>query len=156
MNQNTTLQWVLNDMKDKIIVPEEIKDAGKPIIGVYGIFVSEGEEERCVYVGRSNNIYLRMFSGDGSHMVKLKKGIGENTEINAAMKKENAKIKVKILEQVKYDFKNYNIDMQKLASRENYYIDYYQSLGQCLEQRPEGSNLKYDVWETYKNKKQIV
>lgn len=153
MNRNTTLQWVLNDMKDKIIVPEEIKDAGKPIIGVYGIFVNEGEEERCVYVGRSNNIYLRMFSGDDAHLVKLKKGIVENTKINDAMKNENAKIMVEILERVEYDFKNYNIDMQKLASRENFWIDHYQSLGQCLEQRPDGSNMEYNVWETYNNEK---
>lgn len=152
MNKNIALKWVLNEMRDKIIIEEEIIDASKPIIGIYGIFVSEGEEERCAYIGRSNNIYLRMFDGDSSHMVKLKQGIGENTEINAALKNSNAKIKVKILKRVEYDFENYNIDMQKLASSENYYIDYYQSLGQCLEQRPDGKNWDYADWEAHKNK----
>jgi hypothetical protein len=149
-NSNTTIKWV-NAMKNKIIIQQEIFDASNPIIGIYGIFISIDKQERCVYVGRSNNIYRRMFSGDDAHIVKLKKGIGENKEINSAMQNQNAKIIVKVLETVRYDYENYNKDMQTLASRENHYIDIYQELGQCLEQRPDGSNMEYNIWETYKN-----
>ena len=151
MNSNTTIKWVLNDMKNKITIQPEILDASKVIIGIYGIFISINEQERCAYVGRSNNIYSRMFSGDDAHMVKLKKGIGENGETNSAMQNEQAKIIVKVLETVQYEYENYNKDMQKLASRENHYIDKYQALGQCLEQRPDGSNMEYYIWKSNKN-----
>ena len=146
-NSNATVKWVLNVMKNKIIIPQDILDTSKPIIGIYGIFTCIDEQERCAYVGRSNNIYLRMFSGDDAHIVKLKKGIGENNEINSAMQNENAKLIIKVLESVKYEYVDYNKDMQTLASRENHYIDKYQKRGQCLEQRPDGSNMQYNVWE---------
>ena len=150
---NTTLKWIIENMGNKITINERITNASEPVIGIYGIFVKENVEEYCAYVGRSNNVYRRMFSGDDAHIVKLKKGICENTVINEAMNNDAKMIIVKLLESVQYDYKNYNVDMQKLASRENYWIDYYQKLNQCLEQRPDGSNMEYYVWETRKNNK---
>ena len=35
-------------------------------------------------------------------------------------------------------------------ARECYYIDHYQTLGQCLEQCPDGNNIRRDVWENEK------
>lgn len=42
------------------------------------------------------------------------------------------------------------IDTQFMASRECYHIDCYQALGQCMEQYPDGSNIKKDVWDNEK------
>ena len=42
------------------------------------------------------------------------------------------------------------MDTQCMASRECHYIDYYQVLGQCLEQCPDGSNIRKDAWENEK------
>lgn len=47
-------------------------------------------------------------------------------------------------------YENYYKDIQFMASRECYYIDHYQALGQCLEQCPDGSNIRRDVWENEK------
>lgn len=59
-------------------------------------------------------------------------------------------IEIRILEKVNYKFDNYNRDMQRIASRENYYIDKYQEVGQCLHQRPEGSFILESIWNSKK------
>ena len=40
---------------------------------------------------------------------------------------EKAIIKIEVLEVVKLQFGNYNLDIQRLASRENVYIDFFQN-----------------------------
>ena len=37
--------------------------------------------------------------------------------------------------------------MQRLASAENFYIDKYQELDQCLNQLPDGKNMKREIWD---------
>lgn len=145
-NENITLKWLNTQMKDKIVVEEKILNYGNPIRGVYGLFIIDDTEEKCVYVGRASNIYSRMFCDDSSHLVELRKEICEKQELVNAMKNTKQKIKIKILAEVPCLYDNYNKDMQRLASIENYYIDYYQSLNQCLEQRPDGSNMKEKIW----------
>lgn len=44
-----------------------------------------------------------------------------------------------MIEQIMFNYENYYKDIQFMASRECYYIDHYQALGQCLEQCPDGS-----------------
>ena len=56
-------------------------------------------------------------------------------------------MKIEVLEVVKLQFDNYNLDIQRLASRENFYIDFFQNKNQCLLQRPEGSYLKKEFWD---------
>ncbi|MEL5898314.1 hypothetical protein AAGC94_09570 [Clostridium sporogenes] len=145
-NQNDTLKWLYNKMKDKIFVEEQILDYENPIRGVYGIFVTDDIEERCVYVGRATNIYNRIFCGASAHLVKLRKEICENQKINNAMKNKKEKIEIRVLAKVPCLYDNYNKDMQRLASKESYYIDYFQGLNQCLEQRPDGRNMEEKIW----------
>lgn len=54
------------------------------------------------------------------------------------------------LEEVPYCFDNYYKDAQRLASAENYWIDKYQGMNQCLEQVPEGKRPSIDAWENMK------
>ena len=66
--------------------------------------------------------------------------------------KENGqKVYIKLLEEVPYEKGNcteadYNRDMQRLASAEYKYIDFYQNKGECLWQLPEGKHLSYKEW----------
>ena len=145
-NVNHTLKWFNTEQKNKILIEQQILDCNKPIRGVYGIFIVNGTEERCAYVGRATNIYARMFTGDDAHLVKLRKEICENQEINNAMRNDKEKIKIKVLDKVPCLYDNYNKDMQRLASKESYHIDYFQNLNQCLEQRPDGGNMKEEIW----------
>lgn len=55
-----------------------------------------------------------------------------------------------MIEQIMFNYENYYKDIQFMASRECYYIDHYQALGQCLEQCPDGSNIRRNVWENEK------
>lgn len=146
-NRNTTLKWVTTTMKEKIIVEDKIINS--EIRGIYGIFVETEKEKRCVYVGRATNIYSRLFKGSDAHLVRIKKGKHENTELKKAMS-TSGKIKIEVLEEVKCKYKDYSKDMQELASRECFYIDKYQKLDQCLEQLPDGSNMDIRVWKKAK------
>ncbi len=107
------------------------------------------KEKKCVYVGRATNIYSRLFKGSDAHLVRLKNGKHENTELKKAMN-TSGKITIEVLEEVECKYKNYSKDMQELASGECFYIDKYQKLEQCLEQLPDGSNMHICVWKKAK------
>lgn len=147
-NKNATLKWVDTNMKNRIIIDKEIIHS--VIRGIYGIFVETEKEKKCVYVGRANNIYSRLFTGKNAHLVRLKNGTHGNPDLNKAFGDESTKISIEILEEVKCKYENYYKDMQELASRECFYIDYFQKQEQCLEQLPDGSNMKLSVWEEAK------
>lgn len=134
-------------MKEKIIIEDKILNS--EIRGIYGIFVESEKEKKCVYIGRATNIYTRLFKGNDAHLVRLKKGIHKIPELQKAMGTSD-KIVIEILEEVKCKYSNYNKDMQELASKECYYIDQYQKLDQCLEQLPDGSNMKIYAWKREK------
>lgn len=147
MNKNEGLKW----MKDKnIYINEEhmnrILKVDEPLIGVYGFFLEEkeGGAEKCVYIGRSVNIYSRLFK-DG-HITKLMKGIHGNEKLSTALK-ENNKIIVKVLEEVEFSYKSYAKDMHKLALAEYKQIGIYQDKDECLDQLPDGSNMDKSLWD---------
>lgn len=145
-NRNQSLAWV--EEQKNISVDAEIKKFDSPVRGIYGILC--GDEEECVYVGRSLNIYSRMFKAYG-HITQMMYGEHENKQLQNAVD-TGQKIHIKLLDEVKYIFDNYYKDMQRLASRENYYIDLYQQNNQCLWQVPEGTSMTKEDWESLKNK----
>ncbi len=151
MNKNETVKWINEVMKNKISVSHEILDSKKNR-GIYGIFVVDksNSEEFCAYVGKATNIYKRMFCGKKAHLVKLKENKLYNSVINEAIRNEDKRIDIRVLEEVTFQYENYNKDMQYLASRECYHIDKYQKLNQCLEQRPDGRNMYEKVWKSEK------
>ena len=145
-NRNESLAWV--EKQKNISINAKIKEFDNPVRGIYGIFY--GDEEECAYVGRSLNIYSRMFKSYG-HITQMMYGEHENKQLQNAVD-TGQKIHINLLEEVEYIFDNYYKDMQKLASRENYYIDLYQQNNQCLGQVPEGTSMTKEDWESLKNK----
>lgn len=152
---NHTVKWLYEVMKNKISVPYDILN-GKNKRGIYGLFVisKSNSDEVCAYVGKATNFYSRLFKGSKAHLVRLKNNKLHNSTIDEAMQSEEKRIEIRVLEEVTFQYENYNKDMQYLASRECYYIDKYQKLNQCLEQRPDGSNLYENVWN--KEKKELT
>ena len=89
-------------------------------------------------------------TGDDAHFVKLRKVLLQNDKVIEALNDKHKRIEVRVIEQIMFNYENYYKDIQFMASRECYYIDHYQALGQCLEQCPDGSNIRRDVWENEK------
>lgn len=86
-----------------------------------------------------------MFGSDG-HITKMKRKNGHPVvRINEALKSDNETIHIKILQEVDLAGDYYK-DMQRLASAECRFIDYYQNLNQCLEQIPEGTTMTEKEW----------
>ena len=150
-NSNQTLKWINSLEDNKIIFDAGIIDGSKNR-GIYGIFAIDiiKGTEYCAYVGRAVNIYSRFLIGKEAHFVKLRKGELKNNKIIEALNDKCKRIEVRVIEQITFNYENYYKDTQFMASRECYYIDHYQALGQCLEQCPDGSNIRKDVWENEK------
>ncbi|GEM_PF-348286 len=126
-NRNQNIKWAShhNITCDKRIL------TNTDLRGIYAFFVGDN----CLYVGRASSIYSRLFS-DNCHI----RNIRNNYHINSVLKaiENNEKIDIKMLEEVPYVNDHIAKDAQRLASRECYWIDYYQSMDMCLEQFPEG------------------
>jgi len=150
-NRNHTLKWINTLGSNKIAFENGIIDGTKNR-GIYGIFMIDDtrDTEYCAYIGRAVNIYKRFLKGDDAHFVKLRKGLLENDKVIEALNDKHKRIEVRVIEQITFNYENYYKDTQFMASRECYYIDHYQALGQCLEQCPDGSNIRKDVWENEK------
>lgn len=147
MNRNETIKWVQE--RNIIIVDERMKHTNGCNRGIYGIFVSDGIIEKCVYVGKTDNFYSRMFKGEG-HLCRLRRGSHFIKELNNIT--EPKRIIFKVLEEVPFLYDDYHKDMQRLASAENYHINKYQGMDQCLNQVPEGTKVTKDEWEEAKLK----
>ncbi len=117
---------------------------------VFFIIDNKQQTEYFTYVGKTSNIYKRFLTGDDAHFVKLRKALLQNDKVIEALNDKHKRIEVRVIEQIMFNYENYYKDIQLMASRECYYIDHYQALGQCLEQCPDGSNIRRDVWENEK------
>ena len=150
-NSNQTLKWINSLEDNKIIFDAGIIDGSKNR-GIYGIFAIDiiKGTEYCAYVGRAVNIYSRFLIGKEAHFVKLRKGELKNNKIIEALNDKCKRIEVRVLEPIEFKYVDYCRDTQLMASRECYYIDYYQALNQCLEQYPDGSNIRREVWKEEK------
>lgn len=126
-NRNQNIDWA---SKHNISCDKRIL-TNMELRGVYAFFV----EENCLYVGRAASIYSRLFMGN-CHI----RNIRNEYHINSILKaiENDKKIDIRLLEEVPYVNDNIAKDAQRLASRECYWIDYYQSMDMCLEQFPEG------------------
>ena len=67
MNNNITVKWY--NEQSYIILDDEFLQYDPPVRGIYGIFLGKDGPEICVYVGKSENVYRRMFKDDG-HLVR--------------------------------------------------------------------------------------
>ena len=146
-NKNQTVEWCLQQKYIKL--DNRLLQFDPPVRGIYGIFIEDKGQKKCVYVGKAENLYNRMFKSDG-HIVNIKKGIHFNSQLKQALE-QGQEIIIEVLKEVPYkkgdiSIEDYNRDMQNLASAEYYYIDFYQKMGECLWQLPEGKHLSFDEW----------
>lgn len=148
-NLNHSVHWCSE--QDYITLDNEFMEVNEFVRGIYGIFVETNEKKVCVYVGKSECLYDRMFGSKG-HVTRLRYGKHSNLALNKAKLNQN-NISIEVLEIVDCEYEDFALDMQKLDSRECHYIDLYQAKGQCLEQIPAGirPEVKYR-WEENKRK----
>ena len=133
-------------MREKIKIDRQLKENNRE---VYGIFLIRCDDldEQCAYIGKSEQLFERA----KQHL----KSIENRTNIsslNNAMDDDDLRIEIRLIESVEYKFDNYYKDAQRLASRENHWIDEYQEKNQCLEQVPEGKRPSIESWERQKEK----
>ena len=139
-------------MQNKIEIDERLKECQR---GVYGIFIISRDgncDEQCAYIGRSEQLYQRA----KQHEAKIVNKTSPFPLLNSAMDDENLRLEIRLIESVEYVFDDYNKDAQRLASRENYWIDEYQKIDQCLEQVPEGKRPTIEEWKKLKELKMVI
>ena len=146
-NRNQTVEWCRQ--QSYITLDNRLLQFDPPVRGIYGIFIEDKGQKKCVYVGKAENLYNRMFKSDG-HIVAIRKGIHFIPQLNQAVE-QGQDITIKVLQVVPYNkgdcsIEDYNRDMQSLASAEYHHIDFYQNKGECLWQLPEGKHLSYKEW----------
>lgn len=113
--------------------------------GIYGIFIIKNNNKVCAYVGKSEQVPVRV----KNHKAKIE--MGEHTpSLNEAFNDAEATIEITVLQAVPYLFDDYYKDAQRLASAETHWIDEYQGANQCLEQVPEGKRPSKEAWERMK------
>ena len=147
-NRNQTVEWC-RQPQSHITLDNRLLQFDPPVRGIYGIFIEDKGQKKCVYVGKAENLYNRMFKSDG-HIVAIRKGIHFIPQLNQAVE-QGQDITIKVLQVVPYNkgdgsIEDYNRDMQSLASAEYHHIDFYQNKGECLWQLPEGKHLSFDEW----------
>ena len=147
-NRNQTVEWC-RQPQSHITLDNRLLQFDPPVRGIYGIFIEDKGQEKCVYVGKAENLYNRMFKSDG-HIVAIRKGIHFIPQLNQAVE-QGQDITIKVLQVVPYNkgdcsIEDYNRDMQSLASAEYHHIDFYQNKGECLWQLLEGKHLSFDEW----------
>ena len=146
-NRNQTVEWCRQ--QSYITLDNRLLQFDPPVRGIYGIFIEDKGQEKCVYVGKAENLYNRMFKSDG-RIVAIRIGIHFIPQLNQAVE-QGQDITIKVLQVVPYNkgdcsIEDYNRDMQSLASAEYHHIDFYQNKGECLWQLPEGKHLSFDEW----------
>lgn len=134
----------------KIIIPEELNPQSR-IRGVYCFVAVKQDQKIPFYIGKSNNIFLRMFQGGSSHLNDYLRGV-RRTEVHRQIEKyiENGyHIEIRILKKVEYTGDTFAQDANRLALVELKELVEYQDKGFCLEQLSEAVKGKYEreEWE---------
>lgn len=123
-----------------VCLPQDVLK--KNYVCVYGFFALKDDEEFCFYVGKATDLNDRMLSSNNGHIHKYINGFYSKT-VPGLMKKyhdEGYEIEVRILKEVDYRDTNFTRAAHRLALAEYEQIVHYQEMGQCLDQKPEGSN----------------
>ena len=131
----------------KIVIDNRFKTINR---GIYGIFTCSSDnhtEDICCYVGKSEQLFVRAKQHEESLLNKT-----HIPSLNSAMDDEILTISIQLIEDVPYKFDDYYKDAQRLASRENYWIDKYQENEQCIEQLPSGKRPSLIWWNSEKKK----
>lgn len=152
MSISKSLLLIKQEFATKIIIEEDIEKQPKGNRGIYGLFILRDEKEECAYIGRSEIVSSRITN----HLYKIIDRNHVSTKLNDAFLDEESIIICRFVEPVEYQFHNYYKDAQRLASRECYWIDYYQEKEQCLEQVPEGKRPDKEWWAKEAEKRKLA
>ncbi|WP_416327808.1 hypothetical protein [[Eubacterium] hominis] len=128
--ENEFLKRIENAKSNNIFVQEEI-NLDSHIRGVYGFFAIKDNEQIPFYVGKSINIFSRMFTG---HIYDYLRGV-KNTDVQKRMEDFLTKgyiIEVRILKKVKYNGDSFIQDANRLALAELEEIVKQQENGYCI------------------------
>lgn len=132
-------------MNEKIVIDKRIEKHKRGIYGIFIISCNDDYDGQCVYIGKSEELSTRVKKHYNSILNKT-----HISSLNNVMDDAETRIEIRLVEPVPYKFDNYYKDAQRLASRENYWIDKYQKIDQCLEQIPEGKRPSIESWEKLK------
>lgn len=137
--------------KQGINVPSELI-SNDDIVGVYGFFAIQENEEYCFYIGKAINIANRLFGASKGHVyMYLNNDFSKLVPQKIKEYLDNRyKIEVRILDIIDYHDTSFSQAAHRLALAELQRIVEYQRKGQCEFQVPEGSG-KYErnYWEKY-------
>lgn len=142
MGISKSLQLIKENYKGKIALDENIEKQPKGNRGIYGLFIKKRDIKICAYIGKSEIVSSRVTN----HLFRIIDGEHSVSKLNDAFFDEESQIICEFIEPVQYQFDNYYKDAQRLASRENYWIDEKQKRNECLEQVPEGKRPNLDWW----------
>lgn len=116
-----------------ITVPASLLTEEK-IRGIYGIYKIDGRGlETCIYVGKSNNILVRLLGGDGhvNAVIKGYLGKGVPKQIKELLD-SGYKVAARIIKRVPYERdKSFELNANNLCYREIEALLDMQSIGQC-------------------------
>lgn len=141
----------LNKIKQLgIYVPKEMTPKSK-IRGVYGFFVKVDENYICFYIGKSNDIFLRML-GKNSHLNDYLRGV-RKTDVHKKIEKylnDGYEIEIRILQKIDYIGDSFEKDANRLALAELQELVNYQDMDGCQKQLSEAVKEKYEriEWES--------
>lgn len=141
------LKRISNAKSHKIFVEDGIK-LNSCIRGVYGFFAKKENEEIPFYIGKSNNIFTRMFCG---HIYDYLRGV-RKTDVQKNIESFLSKgyeIHVKILKVVEYKGDSFIQDANRLALAELNEIVNQQNRGFCIteDQLSEAVKKRYEKKE---------
>lgn len=125
------------------------------VVGIYKFFKVKDAEKYCFYIGKSTNIAYRLFGSTKGHIhMFLKKDFSKlvPSKINEYLN-DGYTIQVEI-EKIDYTDTSFSKAAHRLALAELQQIVYYQNIGQCEFQTPEGTGTYEEkFWkENYKTK----
>ncbi len=129
----------------------------KKIRGIYGFFAKKETKEYCFYIGKSNNIFIRLL-GSNSHLNNYLRGV-RSTDVHKNIEQylfNGYSIHVKVLEIVEYKGNCFEQDANILALAELKQLVYYQDQNQCKNQLSEAVKVKREKteWDSLFVKKQ--
>lgn len=115
---------------NNIFVQEEIT-INSHIRGVYGFFAKKGDKEIPFYIGKSNNIFIRMFTGHIYHYLRGVRKTDVHKRIEDFLEKGYI-IEARVLKRVRYKGDSFIQDANRLALAELKEIVKQQNKGFCI------------------------
>lgn len=152
----STFNKRLNKLKImNISIADDITPECK-IRGVYGFFAKNETNNICFYIGKSNNIFIRML-GRNSHLNNYLRGV-RNTNVHKYIEyylNNGFNVEIRVLQKVEYVGDSFERDANRLALAELEELVKHQDMEECPNQLSEAVKEKNEreEWESIFNTK---